>query len=122
MSTPVTVWVPSHWKVKSLLIGELSERSNVPAKTLRFYEDVGVLPPPARTSSGYRDYDNSALDRLRFIASAQGAGLSLAEIREVIGIRDEGGIPCAHRSDEHTYELPSLMRLSYADFSLQKKK
>lgn|SRR3546814_352007 len=99
MSTPVTVWVPSHWKVKSLLIGELSERSNVPAKTLRFYEDVGVLPPPARTSSGYRDYDNSALDRLRFIASAQGAGLSLAEIREVIGIRDDGGIPCAHVLD-----------------------
>src|SRR3546814_8918106 len=103
MSTPVTVWVPSHWKVKSLLIGELSERSNVPAKTLRFYEDVGVLPPPARTSSGYRDYDNSALDRLRFIASAQGAGLSLA------------------RSDEHTSELQSLMLISIAFFGLQKK-
>ena len=79
-----------------MLIGELSKRANVPTKTLRFYEDVGVLPEPARTPSGYRDYDDSALDRLRFIASAQAAGLTLTEIREVIGIRDDGSAPCQH--------------------------
>lgn len=79
-----------------VLIGELSDRSNIPAKTLRFYEDAGVLPKPARTPSGYRDYDDSALDRLRFIASAQAAGLTLAEIRDVIGIRDDGEAPCTH--------------------------
>lgn len=91
-----TVGVPLHWKVKSLLIGELSERSNVPAKTLRFYEGVGVLPEPPRTANGYRNYDDNALDRLAFIASAQAAGLTLAEISDVIVIRDEGDAPCVH--------------------------
>ena len=95
-STPATVGLPPHWKVKSLLIGELSERSNVPAKTLRFYEDIGVLQEPPRTANGYRNYDGRALDRLAFIASAQAAGLTLAEIRDVIVIRDEGDAPCVH--------------------------
>lgn len=79
-----------------VLIGELSDRSKISAKTLRFYEDAGVLPKPARSPNGYRDYDDSALDRLRLIASAQAAGLTLAEIRDVIGIRDDGEAPCAH--------------------------
>ena len=79
-----------------MLIGELSQRSGVPTKTLRFYEDAGVLPPPGRTASGYRDYDADALDRLAFLRSAQAAGLTLAEIRGVIAIRDGGSSPCSH--------------------------
>lgn len=79
-----------------MLIGELSERSHVPTKTLRFYEAAGVLPRPSRTPAGYRDYDDSALDRLAFIRSAQAAGLTLAEIRGVIAIRDGGTAPCSH--------------------------
>lgn len=95
-STAVRVEVPSDRKVKSVLIGSLSKRSGFPAKTLRFYEEVGVLPAPARTAGGYRDYDDRALDRLAFIRSAQAAGLTLAEIRGVIAIRDDGRAPCSH--------------------------
>ena len=77
-------------------IGELSRRSGVPAKTLRYYEEVGVIDPPARTASAYRDYSDDVLDRLSFIRSAQALGLTLGEIRSIVALRDNGQIPCGH--------------------------
>jgi DNA-binding transcriptional MerR regulator len=79
-----------------MLIGEVAERSGVPAKTLRYYEDIGVLRAPARSPSGYRDYGGATLDRLGFISAAKAAGLTLAEIRDVISLRDDGVAPCSH--------------------------
>lgn len=66
------------------------------AKTIRFYEQAGLLPAPPRTASGYRDYTPEAVSRLAFIRDAQGAGLTLAEIRSVLDIRDSGEAPCGH--------------------------
>ena len=77
-------------------IGELAARSGVSTKTLRFYEQAGVLGAPARSRGGYRDYDDNALQRLRFVRSAQAAGLTLAEVRQIIAIRERNGPPCAH--------------------------
>lgn len=77
-------------------IGELADRAGVPVKTIRYYEDIGVLAPPARSSSGYRDFDEGVLDRLSFIRSAQAVGLSLGEIRGIVGLRDDGETPCGH--------------------------
>lgn len=77
-------------------IGELAEASGVPAKTLRYYESVGLLSPPRRLDNGYRDYDTSAVGRLEFIRSAQAIGLSLGEIRGVLDFRDRGDVPCTH--------------------------
>jgi len=77
-------------------IGEVAERSGVPAKTIRFWEDLHLLPAPARTSAGYRDYDAAIVERLAFIRHAQAAGLSLEHIRQVLDIRDEGQPPCVH--------------------------
>jgi len=79
-----------------MLIGEASRRSGVPAKTLRFYEDVGLLDAPDRSTAGYRDYDEDVLDRLAFIRSSQALGLSLGEIRSIIALRDQGEAPCGH--------------------------
>lgn len=79
-----------------MLIGELATRSGVPAKTLRYYEEIGLLPPPSRSSSGYRDYNEDVFDRLDFIKPAQALGLSLGEIRSIIAMRDGGDMPCAH--------------------------
>ncbi len=90
------VHIPSHCKVKPMLIGELAQRSGIPPRTLRFYETAGVLPGPERTPSGYRIYGNDALDRLAFIRAAQAASLTLAEIRSVIAIRASGNAPCSH--------------------------
>ena len=79
-----------------MLIGELSATTGVPSRTIRFYERRGILPEPDRTAAGYRDYDGSAVSRLRFVRSAQRAGLTLAEIRSVLLIRDQGDAPCDH--------------------------
>jgi DNA-binding transcriptional MerR regulator len=78
------------------LIGELAQRSGVPAKTLRYYEDIGLLRPPERSASGYRDYRPEVLDRLAFIKSSQALGLSLGEVRSIISMREDGDAPCSH--------------------------
>jgi MerR family copper efflux transcriptional regulator len=77
-------------------IGELAQRVGTTSKALRFYEQAGLLPEPERTPSGYRNYDESVLDRLRFVKAAQAAGLTLAEVRDVIAIRENSGRPCGH--------------------------
>lgn len=89
-------------------IGELAARAGVTTKALRFYEQAGVIPEPSRTPSGYRDYDDGALARLRFVKAAQSAGLTLAEIVQVVLVREAQGPPCAHVVavlDRHAAEL-----------------
>ena len=80
-------------------IGELAERTGLSTKALRYYESIGVLPEPARTPSGYRDYSAEAQDVILFVRSAQAVGLSLGEIREILAYRDRGETPCAHVVD-----------------------
>ncbi|AJC60952.1 heavy metal-responsive transcriptional regulator [Streptomyces sp. 769] len=77
-------------------IGALAAATGTTPKTLRFYEQAGLLADPPRTAGGYRDYPAHAPARVAFIRSAQAAGLSLAEIRDVLAIRDGGHPPCAH--------------------------
>ena len=77
-------------------IGEAAGRAGVPAKTIRFWEDQRLLPEPARTAAGYRDYDPAIVERLAFIRHAQAAGLTLEHIRQVLDIRDSGQPPCVH--------------------------
>ncbi len=77
-------------------IGEVAEVFGLPTRTIRFYERRGLLPEPERSPNGYRNYERSTLDRLRFIKSAQAAGLTLAEIASVIEVRESGDPPCEH--------------------------
>ena len=77
-------------------IGEVADRSGLPAKTIRYYESLGLLPAPDRAANGYRTYDESVLARLAFIRAAQASGLTLGEIRGVLGLRDRGETPCEH--------------------------
>lgn len=89
-------------------IGQLADQASTTAKTIRFYERTRLLPEPQRTPAGYRDYDDTALGRLRFIRAAQAAGLTLAEIAEVIAAREHTGPPCSHVTallDEHAADL-----------------
>lgn len=101
-----------------MLIGELAATTGVSAKTLRFYESRGLLDDPGRTPGGYRDYPEAAVDRVRFVKEAQAAGLTLAQIGEVLAIRDGGQAPCAHvagfvehRLDEVEARLRELRRI-----------
>ncbi len=80
-------------------IGEVSKLSGIGIEALRFYERSGVLGKPARTASGYRVYNEDALDRLVFIKKAQTLGFSLDEIRRIIAESKTGECPCAEVRD-----------------------
>ncbi len=77
-------------------IGAVADAAGVSAQTIRFYEREGLLPPPRRGPNGYREYEDSTLNRLRFIRSSQAAGLTLVEIASILDLRGEGAVPCAH--------------------------
>lgn len=70
-------------------ISEVAARSGVPSSTLRYYERLGILAA-RRSPNGYRDFDESHLERLDFIASAKRLGLELPEIRHLLDLADEG--------------------------------
>ncbi|MCM3556535.1 heavy metal-responsive transcriptional regulator [Janibacter melonis] len=79
-----------------MLIGELAAVSGTTAKTIRFYEANALLPRAARTANGYRNFTPESIARLDFIRRGRAAGLALAQIREVLRIRDAGDVPCQH--------------------------
>ncbi len=81
-------------------IGELAEHAAVTTKTIRYYESIGILPTPERTPSGYRAYDSTTLERLRFVRDAQATGLTLIEIKSILELKGQG-----ERSCEHTRSL-----------------
>jgi DNA-binding transcriptional MerR regulator len=89
-------------------IGEVAARAGVPAKTIRFWEDQHLLPAPARTAAGYRDYSAGIVERLAFIRHAQAAGLTLEHIRQVLDIHDGGQPPCVHVADLITRRLAEV--------------
>ena len=94
--------------IERVLIGELARRAGLSAKTVRYYESIGLLGDPERTDSGYRTYGPDALERLRFIQSAKLLGLTLTEIKDVLTTWDSGTAPCsqvARLLDEKLGEL-----------------
>ena len=99
-------------------IGELAKLTNTSTKTIRFYEDSGLLPPPARGASGYRDYGPEIVHRVRFIHRGQAAGLTLQKVRQILAIHDRGEVPCGHvrqvlnaRLDEVRVQIAELVAL-----------
>lgn len=89
-------------------IGELGDLGGVSAKTVRYYESIGLMNEPRRTASGYRDYGAEALERLRFIRDAQATGLTLAEIKSVIELKDSGARSCEHTRNLLKHHLDDL--------------
>jgi len=77
-------------------IGAVATQAGVPIKTIRYYEDVGLLPKATRTASGYRLYSSDTVDRLLFIKKAQSLGLRLEDIKEILELADRGRCPCGH--------------------------
>jgi MerR family transcriptional regulator, copper efflux regulator len=76
-----------------LLISDVAKRAEVSTPTIRYYEEIGVLAPPPRGSSGYRHYSDSAAAELRFIKKAQALGFSLDEIKEILKLGRSGKMP-----------------------------
>lgn len=75
-------------------IGQLAEIAGIPATTLRYYEREGILAPTARNGAGYRFYDKEAVDRLRFVRSAQAVGFTLDDVRSLLRFEEESGSRC----------------------------
>jgi MerR family transcriptional regulator, copper efflux regulator len=75
-------------------IGSIAKESGVPIKTIRYYEELGLLQAVGRTEGGYRLFDAEVFTRLSFIKRAQSIGLSLAEIKEFLDVHAQGNSPC----------------------------
>lgn len=78
----------------SLTIGALAREAGVGVETVRFYERKGLVPEPPRTASGYRQYPEDAIQRLRFIRRAQRLGFTLQEISELLELRVDEVAAC----------------------------
>ena len=89
-------------------IGETAAAAGLTAKTLRFYEDRGLLPAAARRPNGYRDYAQETVSRLEFIRRGRTAGLTLAQIGDILSVRDNGQAPCVHVRDLLAKQLRDL--------------
>jgi DNA-binding transcriptional MerR regulator len=75
-------------------IKELERYTGVSAKTIRYYEEIELLPPPNRKPNGYRDYSEADIERLKLVSGARRLDFSLAEIKEILDLRDRGIAPC----------------------------
>ena len=74
-----------------LTIGALAKRTGVPAKTIRYYEEVGLLPKPRRAANGYRSYDERAVHTLRFVGRSRDLGFSMEDIGELLTLWNNKG-------------------------------
>ncbi|MCJ2043951.1 MULTISPECIES: helix-turn-helix domain-containing protein [unclassified Methylobacterium] len=78
-----------------ITIGELSKRTGVLATTVRYYEDVGLMPAPPRTAGGRRSYGTAHVARLAFIRHARQLGFEVDAIRELLALNARPDLPCA---------------------------
>jgi MerR family mercuric resistance operon transcriptional regulator len=79
---------------QALHIGTASKQTGLSIDAIRFYQKSGLLKPPARTAGGYRVFTKTEIAQLDFIAGAQDLGFSLAEIKELVSLRNENGRAC----------------------------
>lgn len=80
--------------MKALTISQVARRAGVGAETVRFYERQGLLAPPERTASGYRQYEEDAVWRLGSIRRAKELGFTLNEIKELLSLRLDAASTC----------------------------
>ena len=104
-------------------IGELADATGTTTKTIRYYESIDLLQEPRRTPGGYREYDDDAVERLRFVRDAQASGLSLTEIQSILELKEAGATSCRHTRallEQHLAELDdqiSRMQQARADLA-----
>lgn len=109
-----------------LRIGDLARQVGVTASMVRYYEEIGLLPPADRTESDYRVYNQADVERLRFIQRAKELDFSLEEIGEILALREHGEAPCAYvinqigaKIEEVDRKMAALIRLKAELVQLQ---
>ena len=80
-------------------IGEVSSKTGQSTKTIRYYEEINVIPRAKRSANGYRTYSEEDVDRLHFIRSARALDFSLEDIEEILAFRDREEPPCRYVMD-----------------------
>jgi MerR family transcriptional regulator, mercuric resistance operon regulatory protein len=96
-------------KSQGLSIGTLSRRTGVHIETVRYYEKIGLLPPPPRTEGGHRLYSDDQLKRMTFIRRSRELGFTLDEIRNLLGLV-EGGYTCGEVRNAALTHLKDIRR------------
>lgn len=94
-------------------IGDLAREARVPAKTIRYYEEIGLLPLAARGANGYRTYGPRDVERLTFLRRARAFGFSLDDCRELLGLLNNPGRKSADvkaLTEEHIKELDAQLK------------
>lgn len=94
--------------MKGLTISAAAERSGVPAKTIRYYESIGLVPEAVRTESGYRVYGDKEVETLRFIARARSLGFSVEDVGQLLALwhdRARASGDVKRLAEEHIAEI-----------------
>ncbi len=103
-----------------LTISQVATAAEVNVQTIRYYERRGLVPTPRRTTSGYRQYAEDAVARLRFIKHAQELGFSLHEIEELLALRVRHGAAC-DAVERKTRSKIELVQQRIRDFQRMKR-
>lgn len=88
--------------------GEVAEKADVNPETLRYYERKEIIPKPPRSDGGFRIYDESYVDRLRFIQRAKKLGFTLSEIRGLLDLRVDDGATCRDVKEQAEEKLENV--------------
>ena len=96
-------------------ISDVADRSGLPPKTIRYYEDIGLVRPASRQGNGYRDYDDRDVQVLRFLKRARGLGFSVSDCRNLLSLYEDRERASAdvkalaqHRVDEIDRKIAEL--------------
>ena len=101
-------------------ISTVAVNSGCNLETIRYYERIGLMPPPERTPNGYREYSEADVEQLRFISRGRGLGFSLQEIRSLLRLAQDPGISCSEvdqlarkHLDDILVRLKDLQRMAH---------
>ncbi len=89
-------------------IGVIARKTGLGAETIRYYEQIGILPEPERAANGYRLYDDQHLKRLRFVKRARELGFSLDKVRSLLSLSEQKDMTCRSVrtiAEEHLNEV-----------------
>ena len=92
------------------LIGQVTNLSGIPIRTIRYYESLGLVASSGRTEGGFRQFSIDVLTRLAFIKRAQSLGLSLEEIGDILQVYDQGQPPCGDIKEKLAEKLSQIDR------------
>lgn len=92
----------------TMTIGTLAQAAGVKVPTVRYYERRGIIAEPPRTRSGYRQYEQAVVDRIRFIKRAQDLGFALEQIEDLLALRVDGPASCETVEEATRAQLDSV--------------